>query len=183
MTNFNIEVQKCVEILNNGGIILYPTDTIYGIGSDSHNNQAIDRINKLKGSDSKKPLIHLMNSLEMVERYVKKIPDFAKEYLNDKSPTTVIFSNLNKEKLDYETLGIRIPKNNFCLEIIKKLNRPITSTSANITGSSFPIKNTDIDKNIIDGVDYYVKSITSDKKIPSKIIKVLNENNFEIIRS
>ena len=95
MTNFNIEVQKCVEILNNGGIILYPTDTIYGIGSDSHNNQAIDRINKLKGSDSKKPLIHLMNSLEMVERYVKKIPDFAKEYLNDKKPTTVIFTDLN----------------------------------------------------------------------------------------
>ena len=183
MTNFNIEVQKCVEILNNGGIILYPTDTIYGIGSDSHNNQAIDRINKLKGSDSKKPLIHLMNSLEMVERYVKKIPDFAKEYLKDKRPTTVIFSNLNKEKLDYKTLGIRIPKNNFCLEIIKKLNRPITSTSANISGSTFPIKNTDIDKNIIDGVDYYVESIRSDKQIPSKIIKVLNENNFEIIRS
>ena len=119
----------------------------------------------------------------MVERYVKKIPDFAKEYLKDKRPTTVIFSNLNKEKLDYETLGIRIPKNNFCLEIIKKLNRPITSTSANITGSTFPIKNTDIDKNIIDGVDYYVESIRSDKQIPSKIIKVLNENNFEIIRS
>ena len=88
-----------------------------------------------------------------------------------------------KEKLNYETLGIRIPKNNFCLEIIKKLNRPITSTSANITGSTFPIKNTDIDKNIIDGVDYYVESIRSDKQIPSKIIKVLNENNFEIIRS
>ena len=103
MTNFNIEVQKCVEILNNGGIILYPTDTIYGIGSDSHNNQAIDRINKLKGSDSKKPLIHLMNSLEMVEQYVKKIPDFAKEYLNDKKPTTVIFTDLNKEKLNYRS--------------------------------------------------------------------------------
>ena len=183
MTNFNIEVQKCVEILNSGGIILYPTDTIYGIGSDSHNNEAIDRINKLKGSDSKKPLIHLMNSLEMVERYVKKKPDFAKEYLKDKRPTTVIFSNLNKEKLDYKTLGIRIPKNNFCLEIIKKLNRPITSTSANITGSTFPIKSSDIDKNIIDGVDYYVESIRSGKQIPSKIIKVLNENNFEIIRS
>ena len=101
MTNFNIEVQKCVEILNNGGIILYPTDTIYGIGSDSHNNKAIDRINKLKGSDSKKPLIHLMNSLEMVEQYVKKIPDFAKEYLNDKKPTTVIFTDLNKEKFEF----------------------------------------------------------------------------------
>ena len=65
MTNFNIEVQKCVEILNSGGIILYPTDTIYGIGSDSHNNQAIDRINKLKGSDSKKPLIHLGHGVRL----------------------------------------------------------------------------------------------------------------------
>ena len=183
MTNFNIEVQKCVEILNSGGIILYPTDTIYGIGSDSYNNAAIERINKLKGSDSKKPLIHLMNSLEMVEDYVKKIPDFAKKYLNEKNPTTVIFNNLNKEKLNYETLGIRIPKNNFCLEIIKKLNRPITSTSANITGSAFPIKSSDIDENIIDGVDYYVESNTSDKQVPSKIVKVIDENNFEIIRS
>ena len=183
MKNFNIEVKKCVEVLNNGGIILYPTDTIYGIGSDSHNNEAIYRINKLKGSDSKKPLIHLMNSFKMVEQYVKTIPDFAKEYLYEKKPTTVIFNNLNKEKLNYETLGIRIPKNSFCLEIINKLNRPITSTSANITGSAFPFNSSDIDKNIIDGVDYYVESIRVNEQLPSKIIKVLDENNFEIIRS
>ena len=103
---FDKEVDKCVEILKNGGIILYPTDTIYGIGCDSYNFKAIENINKLKGSNLNKPLIHLMNSLKMVEKYLKEIPDIAKKSLTEKNPTTVIFNNLNNNQFNHKSLAL-----------------------------------------------------------------------------
>ena len=182
MINFDKEVNKCVEVLKNGGIILYPTDTIYGIGCDSYNLKAMENVNKLKGSNPSKPLIHLMNSLKMVEIYLKQIPEIAKKSLTGKNPTTVIFNNLNNNQLNHKSIAIRIPKNKFCLSIIDKLNRPITSTSANLAGSPYPKSKTDINKKIIHGVDYFVETIDNDNLKPSKIIRIIDEKNYTVIR-
>ena len=89
-----IEIEKCLKVIKSGGIILYPTDTIYGLGCDAYNLNAIRKINIIKGSDPEKPLIYLMNDLNMVKKYVENIPDFAVDFLLRKKPTTLIFKNL-----------------------------------------------------------------------------------------
>lgn len=177
-----IELDNCVEIIKNGGIILYPTDTIYGLGCDSHNIKSINKINKLKGSNTEKPLIYLMNSLKMLEEYVIKIPEFAKDFLLDENPTTVIFNDLKKNKLSKNSIAVRIPKNRFCLKLISAIGRPITSTSANLSGSPFPRNMFEIEKKIIDGVNYFVKASKDGELKPSKIIKLTGNMNYEIIR-
>ena len=177
-----IEIEKCVKVIKSGGIILYPTDTIYGLGCDAYNLKAIRKINFIKGSDPDKPLIYLMNDLDMVKKYVENVPDFAVNFLLRKKPTTLIFKNLKSTKLSSDSIAIRIPKNKFCLNIISRLNNPITSTSANITGLPFPKSIHDIDNIIIDQVDYFVKSDKVSKLKPSNIIEVKDNLSFVKIR-
>jgi len=177
-----IEIEKCVKVLKCGGIILYPTDTIYGLGCDAYNLNAIRKINIIKGSDPRKPLIYLMNDLDMVKKYVETVPDFAVNFLLRKKPTTLIFKNLKSTKLSSKSIAVRIPKNKFCLNIISRLNNPITSTSANITGLPFPKSFHEIDKIIIDKVDYFVKTDKVGKLKPSSIIEIMDNKSFEKIR-
>ena len=177
-----IEIEKCLKVIKSGGIILYPTDTIYGLGCDAYNLNSIRKINIIKGSDPEKPLIYLMNDLNMVKKYVENIPDFAVDFLLRKKPTTLIFKNLKSTKLSGDSIAVRIPKNKFCLNIISRLNNPITSTSANITGLPFPKSIHEIDNIIIDQVDYFVKTDKVSKLNPSSIIEIKDNLSFEKIR-
>tara|TARA_B100001057_G_scaffold42569_1_gene38107 strand:+ start:800 stop:1336 length:537 start_codon:yes stop_codon:yes gene_type:complete len=177
-----IEIEKCLKVIKSGGIILYPTDTIYGLGCDGYNLDAIRKINILKGSDPKKPLIYLMNDLKMVKKYVKNIPDFAIDFLLREKPTTLIFKNLKSTKLSGASIAVRIPKNKFCLNIISRLNNPITSTSANTSGLPFPKSINEIDNIIIEQVDYFVKTDKVGKLKPSSLIEIKDNLSFEKIR-
>jgi L-threonylcarbamoyladenylate synthase len=95
---------------------------------------------------------------------------------------SIFLPYLNNNQLNHKSIAIRIPKNKFCLSIIDKLNRPLTSTSANLSGSPYPKSKVDINKKIIHGVDYFVETIDNDNLRPSKIIRIIDEKNYTVIR-
>jgi L-threonylcarbamoyladenylate synthase len=182
------ELDKALTILKNGGIILYPTDTVWGIGCDATNYDAVTRINKLKKRKGSKDLVCLVNNYSMLERHVDNVPNMAYTILDiaDK-PTTIIYDDPAgvAENLiaDDNTLGIRVIKNKFCEKLIRYLKRPLVSTSANISGQPSPKSFKKISEEIIKGVDYVVnlQNEKSQSK-PSTIIKLSNTGKVEIIR-
>ena len=155
------EVEATVEVLRKGGIILYPTDTVWGIGCDATDEEAVARIYALKRSENKKSMLVLCGSADMAVRYVNRAPGIAFEVQEmATSPLTLILPgatgvapNLIPEE---GTLGIRIPDHEFCREVLRRFNRPIVSTSANISGEPAPKRLPEIAREIIDGVDYVV---------------------------
>ncbi|MBP3426596.1 MAG: threonylcarbamoyl-AMP synthase [Rikenellaceae bacterium] len=157
----NEQITKAVEVLRSGGIILYPTDTIWGIGCDATNADAVEKIYSLKRSLGKTSMTVLLDSLDNVGRYVKRIPEIACQLFEvaDKPLTLVlpggcgVAPNLIPEQ---GTVGIRIPKCDFCQGVIRRLGRPIVSTSANLTGYPTPNTYKQISDEIINGVDLVV---------------------------
>ena len=152
-------VTEAVRILREGGVILYPTDTVWGIGCDATNAEAVERIYRLKRSENKKSMLVLCATPDMVVRYVHKAPGIAFEVQElATKPLTLILpgasgvaANLIPEE---GTLGVRIPDHAFCQAMLRKLGRPIVSTSANISGEDTPRNLAEISREIIDGVDY-----------------------------
>lgn len=155
------EVDEAVRILRAGGVILYPTDTVWGIGCDATNTEAVDRIYRLKRSENKKSMLVLCASPDMTVRYVNKAPGIAFEVMEMATkPLTLILpgavgvaANLIP---DEGTLGIRVPDHEFCRRMLRALGRPIVSTSANISGEATPVGLQEVSKEIIDGVDFVV---------------------------
>ena len=155
------EAAEAVRILSEGGIILYPTDTVWGLGCDATNREAVDRIYRLKQSENKKSMLVLCASADMVVRYVNRAPSIAFEVMDvATTPTTFILpgavglaENLIPEE---HTLGVRVPDHEFCQEVLRQLRRPIVSTSANISGEQTPVGLKDVAREIVDGVDYIV---------------------------
>lgn len=187
--NLNLDIENCLKALNNNGIILYPTDTIWGLGCDATNEQAIRKIFTLKKREENKSMIILVNNQEMLERFVINPPSSVFEYYeNESRPTTFIFENAQNlpEVLVGKdcTIAIRIPKNPFCLELINRLGKPIVSTSANISHENFPQNFSEIVPEIKNGVDYIVQHRQNDfsKKAPSSIIKINTDGEWEKIR-
>ena len=182
------KINKAREVVLNGGVILYPTDTIWGIGCSAIIESAIKKIFRIKRRDNNKLLISLVSSIEMLERYVKNVPEYVLKYLYDKSPTTIIYPKVTGlNQILYgknESIAIRLVKDNFCKALIEEINTPLISTSANISGNPFPKKFKEIDKKIISGVDYVVNfdDSNSENSKPSRIIKVLLNGQIEIIR-
>ena len=136
-------IEKEVEILKNGGVILYPTDTIWGIGCDATQKEAIQKVIDIKGRTGEKHFILLCKDVEMISQYVETIPQKALDLIKETiSPLTIIYpkaKNLPIEMLSHDgSIGIRIPNHHYCQEILKKLNRPLVSTSANISGEPSP---------------------------------------------
>lgn len=183
------EVKKVVEVLKNGGIILYPTDTVWGIGCDATNQQAVEKIYALKRRTDKLSMIVLVDSVDNVVRYVKQVPEVAWQLIElaDK-PLTVILPDgigvapnlLPAEK----TIAIRVPDHDFCRQVLRKLRRPLVSTSANISGEPTPNGFQEISQEIIEGVDLvvdreYDRGATG---APSSIIKLGLGGEIEIIR-
>ncbi|EIJ40172.1 Sua5/YciO/YrdC/YwlC family protein [Galbibacter orientalis DSM 19592] len=184
----NQEIQNTLEILNKGGLILYPTDTVWGIGCDATNEEAIKKVYELKKRDDSKALISLVSDIRMLQKYVYEIPDAAFDIveLADR-PTTIIYDrpiNVAKNLIPEDnTLAIRVASDEFCQKLIRQFKRPIISTSANISGMPTPKSFSEIAKEILKGVDYVVnlhREKTNSR--PSSIIKIGNDATVKIIR-
>ena len=174
--------------LKKGGNILYPTDTVWGIGCDATNEKAVTNIFHIKKREESKSLVILVNNIEMLRQYVGEIPTRLIDILkNTTKPTTVIYKNpkgLAKNVIAKDnTVAIRIAQDEFCQKLIKKFGKPIVSTSANISGSRTPSTFKEIDQSILDEVDYVV-NLYQDKinDSPSKIIKIVRDGELEVIR-
>ncbi|MCM4159363.1 threonylcarbamoyl-AMP synthase [Antarcticibacterium flavum] len=182
------EIEKALEVLKKGGIILYPTDTVWGIGCDATNAEAVDRIYKLKKRSDSKAMICLVNSVKMLEQFINSVPEPAYDIIDHaQQPTTIIYDNpikvANNLVGEDDTLAIRVVKEQFCENLIYKLRRPLVSTSANISGEPTPNSFAQIAPEILKGVDYVVnlhQSKTSGK--PSAIIKIGNDRTVKVIR-
>lgn len=194
------EIQKALEILRNGGIILYPTDTVWGIGCDATDPEAVAKVYAIKRREDSKSLVLLASDMDMICRYVKEIPEMAIQLVevNDK-PMTIIYPDAvagsqsdkaSRNCLAYNTVaedgtvGIRVPMMEFCQQLVSRFGRPIVSTSANISGEATPKKYVEISQEIKDAVDHVVdpsleKGSTGQS---SSIIKVGLDYSIEIIR-
>lgn len=155
------EVDEAVCVLREGGIILYPTDTVWGLGCDATNAEAVDRIYRLKRSENKKSMLVLCASADMVVRYVNRAPGIAFEVMEmATSPLTLILPGATGVAAnlipDEGTLGIRVPDHEFCRRMLRALQRPVVSTSANISGEVTPTGLQEVSREIIDGVDFVV---------------------------
>ena len=183
-------VVATVETLRSGGIILYPTDTVWGLGCDAANEEAVAKIYALKQSENKKSMLVLCADADMIVRYVDKAPAIAFEVMEmADSPLTAILpgargvaANLIPEE---GTLGVRIPDHEFCRRVLRKFGRPVVSTSANISGEDTPKTLAEIDKKIIDGADYVVDPRCEGKSTrkPSSIIAFGEGGEVKIIRN
>jgi len=185
----NDEVLKALNILKTGGIILYPTDTIWGIGCDATNTEAVKRIYQLKQRDEAKSMIVLLDTANKLESYISEVNPIAFDLIDyAEKPLTIVFpgaKNLSPAIISKDgSIGIRVTNNPFCLQLIQRFRKPIVSTSANISGKPSPQYFSQIDQEIIDGVDYVVDIDQHDKEIktPSTIIRLEPNGKFEFIR-
>lgn len=183
-------VGQCVEVLRKGGIILYPTDTVWGIGCDATNEEAVAKVYALKRSEEKRSMLCLMRDADMVVRYVNKAPGIAFEVmeLSDKPLTAILPGAVGVAQNlvpDEGTLGVRIPQHDFCQALLRKFGKPIVSTSANISGEPTAKRLKDVTEEILSGVDYVVHPRFEGKPTlkPSSIIAFGEGNEVEIIRS
>ncbi|MES2487012.1 MAG: L-threonylcarbamoyladenylate synthase [Bacteroidota bacterium] len=184
----NMEVHNAFEAIKAGGIILYPTDTVWGIGCDATNPDAVKKIYDLKQRMESKSMIVLMNSDRMLYQVFNNIPETAFQILDlAENPTTIILDNPRNVAPNLiapdKTLGVRLVKEPFCFKLMERMKKPLVSTSANISGMPTPTKFKEIDHHILDGVDYVV-NLHHDKVAakPSAIIKLGNDMTVKVIR-
>jgi L-threonylcarbamoyladenylate synthase len=183
------EIEKALEIIKAGGIILYPTDTVWGIGCDATNEIAVEKVINLKGRAENKSLIILLDNENRIESYVSEVPEIAYDLIEyAENPLTIVFSgakNLaSNVKNQDNSIGIRIVKHPFCQQLIQRFRKPIVSTSANISGNPTPKNFHEISEEIINGVDYVVNFEQEDltQKKPSTIMKLEADGRFNFIR-
>lgn len=184
------DVRNALQVLNQGGIILYPTDTIWGIGCDATNPEAVEKIYKLKQRHDSKSMLMLLESEFRLAQYLDEVPEVAYELIDvaDKA-LTIIYSgakNLASNLIAEDgSIGIRITTNDFCQALLSRFKKPLVSTSANISGAISPPCYQDISVEIREGVDYVVKYGQDDASqgAPSSIIKLGTGGEIRIIRN
>ena len=188
MSNFKVEINNCLEELKKGNLILYPTDTIWGIGCDATNPEAVKKVYQLKQREDSKALICLVSNQAMLERHVKQVPDVAYDIMDFATkPTTIVFDEpvgVAKNLIATDnTLAIRVASDKFCQYLINNFGKPIVSTSANISGLPSPKHFKEIAAEILKGVDYVVNLPDENKDpSPSSIIKLSNDGQVKVIR-
>jgi len=187
--DYSEDLKLSLNTLREGGVILYPTDTIWGLGCDATNQDAVEKIFEIKKRSDSRSLIILVNGVGMLERYVKNIPPIAAEILDvSEKPITIIYpegKNLAPGVCNEDgSVGIRVCTDDFCGELIARFRKPIVSTSANISDSPSPSLFSEIAEDIIKSADYVVKYRQSgnNKNTPSSIIKVEDNGVIKIIR-
>jgi L-threonylcarbamoyladenylate synthase len=189
MTDFSNDIEQCLAVLRNGGTILYPTDTIWGIGCDATNPEAVEKVIGIKNRPEHKSFVVLVADEQDILRYTAS-PDLEVfNYLDTTTkPTTVIYDHAlglaDNAIAGDGSIAIRIVKDEFCRHLIKRLRKPLLSTSANISGLPSPAVFTEIDKNILKNVDYVVEHRRNDL-VPapsSSIIKWEGKGKFTILR-
>ena len=182
------EITNALETINRGGIILYPTDTVWGIGCDATNSDAVKKIYALKQRTETKSMVCLVNNIDMLKTYIDTIPVGALNIIKESQKPTTIIYNCPKgvaENLvaNDNTLAIRVVNNAFCDKLIKNLKKPLVSTSANISGQSTPKSFAEISEQILKGVDYIVNLPDEKSEArPSAIIKLANDGSVTFIR-
>lgn len=183
------DIKKAVEVMRNGGIILYPTDTIWGIGCDATNRDAVKKIYKLKQRNDHKAMICLVDSDSRLQRYVRNVPEVAWDLLElAEKPTTVILDNAvnlaDNLIADDGSIAMRITREPFSKELCYRFQKPIVSTSANISGEPAAQNYRDINEEILNSVDYVCWSRRQEHKPhnPSSIIKLSENGEVKIIR-
>jgi len=182
------EILNSLKILKQGGTLIYPTDTIWGLGCDATNEVAVANIYKIKQRSESKSLIVLVDSFAMLQRYIPGIPRTILDFLmNLTRTTTVIYTNpmgLSQNVIASDnTVAIRIVKEGFCYELIKQFGKPIVSTSVNISGHATPKSFKEIEPSLLDAADYVV-NLQHDKKTgkSSTIVKFDDKGELVVIR-
>jgi len=183
------DIKKALEVLKGGGVILYPTDTIWGIGCDATNVEAVQRIYKIKKREDSKSMLVLMENPALLDRYVDDVPEVAWDLVEiTTTPLTVIYpgaKNLAKNLIAEDgSIGIRFTKETFTSQLLQRLRRPLVSTSANISGEKSPAFFDEISEEIKSAVDYIVEFRQDDHtpSQPSSIIKLGPGGRIDIIR-
>ena len=187
----NKEVQehlsRSLEILQTGGIILYPTDTVYGLGCDATNAEAVARIYQIKQRVETKAMLCLVNNVAMLERHINDIPDAAYDLIDySNRPTTIVYDKARGVATNLiaqdGSLGIRVVQPGFANDLIYKLRKPLVSTSANVSGDPTPVNFESISDVVRNAVDYIVPLPTPSNVSPSMIIKISASGKFKILR-
>lgn len=187
------DIKNAVEVLRKGGVILYPTDTVWGIGCDATNEEAVRRVYEIKQRDDSKALICLVDSDARLQRYVRNVPDVAWQLIDslkdgDAKPTTLILDgaiNLASNLIAEDgSIGMRITQEAFSKELCYRFQKALVSTSANISGEPAAQNYCDIDLRIIESVDYVCWSRRQEHKPhkPSSIIRLKENGEVTIIR-
>lgn len=187
--NHQDKINKAIEVLRNGGTILYPTDTIWGIGCDAKNEAAVEKIFKLKQREESKSLIVLVDNANRIERHVKEVPDAAWDIIDyANKPTTLILDDahhLAKNAIAEDgSIGMRVCAQPLIQNLIRRFGRPIVSTSANVSGEKSPSHFMEISATIKSGVDYIldIPELYESKSAASSIIKIGRNSDVSIIR-
>lgn len=187
--NLLADIQQAYETIRSGGTILYPTDTVWGIGCDATDEKAIQKIHQIKQRPAHKNYIILVPNMQQLLRLIAAPPLMIDDIIASFSgATTFIIDgaiNLPDALINENgSIAIRIPKDDFCIQLLKKVGKPIVSTSANISGETAAAIFSDINPVIIEAVDYNVQHRRNDTQIakPSRIVKILPDGNTEIIR-
>lgn len=183
------DINQALDVLRDGGLILYPTDTIWGIGCDATNPDAVEKVFGLKGRDQGKSLIVLLDSENKLQGYVQEVPEIAYQLIEyTERPLTIVYSggkNLAPNLLAADgSIGIRIVEHAFCSPLLRRFRKPIVSTSANLSGQPAPKNFTGIAPEIIDGVDYVASYGQEDPShgVASVVMKLEPGGKFSFIR-
>ena len=183
-----VELKNTIEVLEKGGVIIYPTDTIWGVGCDATNENAVAKVFELKQRTESKSLIILVDGMEMLQKYVKNLPVKVTCVLAGTSrPTSVIYNNpvgLSKNVVaNDKTVAVRIVNDAFCKRLIHDFGKPIVSTSANYSGKASPKCFDEIDKTLLKKVEYVVNLHREDKQNrSSQLVKISSKGKIEFLR-
>ena len=182
------EINNALKILKKGGVILYPTDTVWGIGCDATNFEAVEKLYRLKQRKESKSMICIVSDFKMLNQYIEEVPEVAYDIIKYAvKPTTIIYDrplHVAENLIGSDnTLAIRVVREGFCNALLKKFKKPIVSTSANLSDRSTPRSFKEISEEILKGVDYVV-NLHDKKKAgkPSSIIKLSNDGVVKVIR-
>lgn len=183
------DIKKAIEVLKRGGTLLYPSDTIWGIGCDAGNDKAAQKIHKIKGRHKKSSFIVLLHDVNLITDYVEEVPQILEDLISSFDfPTTIIYpraKNLAKNVIAVDgSIAIRIVRKGFIYDLLSSYGKPIVSTSANYSGEPTPVMFKDISESLVKHIDYVVKSDRTDLKEvrPSTIIRIKPNGEFDIIR-
>lgn len=189
MSEFEYDIKNCIKVLEEGGTILYPTDTVWGIGCDATNELAVEKVFALKNRPKEKSLIVLLADAKDVLQYVAAPPpDIIAILEGFDKPTTVIYEGAigfaDNAVNENGSIAIRVTDDPFCKALIKRMQKPLVSTSANISGEATPAIFSMVSDKIVSGVDYVVQHRQQDNTVkqPSRLVKIDDDGNMEILR-
>lgn len=183
----NEEILKASNIIKDGGIVVFPTETVYGIGTDALNNSAIEKLYNIKKRPHKKPISVLVSDFEMITKVAKEISDIEWKIIKNFFPGPLTIVLTKKESISNiltggeATIGVRMPDNQIALKLIEYVGKPVATSSANISGEKSGIDIENIKKTFVNKVDYYLEGKYNKTSIPSTVIKVKN-GEIEILR-